>query len=1195
VDKVYTNPSIKLYIPINDSYYFVSTSRTGYLHGWAISSDVVEVKGCVYDISLVGGVYYSNDDKEENNIPTERTFDITLANGTSEDATIDLVVDRSSNYSYVPTVVESTGLSRPNKNKANQAIIDNKNIIKITLNPDAANGITQKIVYVEPMGGLNDNGLVRHIFNFSIAQGNPDDEITPEQVVSIDIEGDPRTTYVEGQKFSLSGFKVIAELQEGGTATIPGASYTVTPRHVLDEYNDSLREEFAKGFFEKYELSGYDDDDFYLYTAEFDEYMGGFEESSFEEYRLDGHDNEDEKDYRLLPSDTYVIISFGVHAKKIEITVSPSADIADVKISNGQLFDKWVTKGVGLGKTVIEKTGSFDAVVWYGETHGRFSFEASGGAKVYVEGVDEPLTPKDGLYHLDIDLGTSGADAVVDGVSKTVTVTTEPEGEDPTENTYTFTCYLQKYGDMPAWVYEYLSIASQYTNGTFISGEHGMNPVRTLRGDDLKSITADINSGCVSIGNFGGYITYRYPDDKPITDDPRNPYGVDFIVYGNTSSPNSGFSEPGNVLVSSDGVNWYTLAGSAHYEDYAKWNHRITYTRSGGGAKWEDESGNSGASYSYPMQDRYPHFSWEGKEDGMTLEGVFLQRSSGNDIGGSVAADFPDFGYADTGLRADSNAAGNPYGGNNGRRDTTDGFDLKWAVDKNGKPVDLSKEKIYYVKIQTASFILNSSTGEKSTEVNGVRKADPSNEDVGVTDPPEITVDGRLVNLSNAVIGDVPVWGVFTVSVGAPVGANVYINGVRGASRTFNDGIPDHGMLRVIVQEGVKAPVIYYMNLVAGAEGQEDKYTLVTFDADGGTVSYGGETAGILKVAYTPDLPDGARDFPTPKKPDSKFDGWFDNDGKQYAAYSNDMGEALTLTAKWEAAGGSGISEPVINSTVESTLENGKPRALDPDEYKVLDDLDLAEKPDTVLTLPTIIDKSKFEEENYLSEAVKEKLENIINFDEDGAPFINKDMILEGLEKAAEKTEFSVPAVDKSSLGEENKVIFFVADIKDAYDGEEDENGAKKLAIQTFAVDLSSCAGSRIDDVIMLKIMADEEGGVITVPLVRATAAYDMQDGEFIFTDDNSDVIHPEHKVKPGFVYYVTLAIRDDGPYDTDPAKGTVVDPSFPAPAVNAAKDPASAPGSGEFSGGCDAGLGIAPFAVLAIGLALYRRKRNLP
>ena len=79
----------------------------------------------------------------------------------------------------------------------------------------------------------------------------------------------------------------------------------------------------------------------------------------------------------------------------------------------------------------------------------------------------------------------------------------------------------------------------------------------------------------VSTG-VGGRLTVRF--DHPVTNDARNPYGVDFIIFGNAShildwqtpwtngDPNlttvldpGGFVEPGTVSVSRDGAIWYTF------------------------------------------------------------------------------------------------------------------------------------------------------------------------------------------------------------------------------------------------------------------------------------------------------------------------------------------------------------------------------------------------------------------------------------------------------------------------------------------------------------------------------------------------------------------------------------------------------------------------------------------------------------
>ena len=81
----------------------------------------------------------------------------------------------------------------------------------------------------------------------------------------------------------------------------------------------------------------------------------------------------------------------------------------------------------------------------------------------------------------------------------------------------------------------------------------------------------------VSTG-VGGRLTVRF--DHPVTNDSRNPYGVDFIIFGNANyildwqtpwtngDPNlttvldpGGFVEPGTVSVSQDGAVWHTFSG----------------------------------------------------------------------------------------------------------------------------------------------------------------------------------------------------------------------------------------------------------------------------------------------------------------------------------------------------------------------------------------------------------------------------------------------------------------------------------------------------------------------------------------------------------------------------------------------------------------------------------------------------------
>ena len=53
-------------------------------------------------------------------------------------------------------------------------------------------------------------------------------------------------------------------------------------------------------------------------------------------------------------------------------------------------------------------------------------------------------------------------------------------------------------------------------------------------------------------------------------------YGIDFIVYGNAFVGNP---EAAGVMVSNDGIKWYTLAGSRHYMNGTKWDQTISYVR----------------------------------------------------------------------------------------------------------------------------------------------------------------------------------------------------------------------------------------------------------------------------------------------------------------------------------------------------------------------------------------------------------------------------------------------------------------------------------------------------------------------------------------------------------------------------------------------------------------------------------------
>lgn len=433
-----------------------------------------------------------------------------------------------------------------------------------------------------------------------------------------------------------------------------------------------------------------------------------------------------------------------------------------------------------------------------------FTFQVPEGVEIY-DSASNKLTPRaDGTYSMDIAV-TSAADGSMfvpdwlmgkGGQSVTFRMKYGTQTADYRLNV------IRRNLQTGLSVADYLCVGSQYTN----NGNYGLYPERTLIGGDSWDTP-------ISLGGFGGYVTYQL--DTPIMNDPKNPYGIDLMIYGN-SGGGQGFSEPGNVLVSKDGKNWYMLAGSDYFDDNTEWGYELTYSA---GEKnkihWEDVHGNTGTmtlGQHPPKNENYPMAGFDASQP-VTVQGALLKSNAKDDYGTNAAA-FPDWGYAD----AQANRDGNPYTGDNTRGGG--GFDLSWAVDEDGKPVKL--DSIRYVKVMTASHVDGGGVGEKSTEVNAVSIATPQTENVGTTaSPQKITVNGKAVALEKGKTEyDARVdKDTVTVNVAAPEGTNVYINNAYGHTRIYEQA-PREGIVRVVVQEGEKAPLIYYISLKEGS-GQE--------------------------------------------------------------------------------------------------------------------------------------------------------------------------------------------------------------------------------------------------------------------------------------------------------------------------------------------------------------------------------------
>ena len=357
---------------------------------------------------------------------------------------------------------------------------------------------------------------------------------------------------------------------------------------------------------------------------------------------------------------------------------------------------------------------------------------------------------------------------------------------------------------------DYLCINSQYTNISYGFGGEG-----TL-GGTLKSL-----------GNFGGYATYYFEDG--LTDDPANKYGVDFYIDGNAFKDTStgtglGSMEPGQVWVSEDGSTWYALAGSQHYTN-AIWDYTVTYTKNGSGTHWSDNYGNSDTSvpnrtFSWPLTSVYFLNEALKDSDTITLSGILIPSVRGmvgpDDF--STYSSGAKFGYVDV----MQNGTNNPYGYNDDYTNASSGFDLAWAVDGNGNPVNVSGKSFHYVKVVTASNIVAGAANEKSTEVLKVYRATSAGASVGQTPAPTaITFSGNGITYSITPEEGKQIYEL-VLPMNAPTiqvegGAqNIYVNDQRIASDTASKAIAitkDNTLVRVIVQSGDMEPTIYLLKL----------------------------------------------------------------------------------------------------------------------------------------------------------------------------------------------------------------------------------------------------------------------------------------------------------------------------------------------------------------------------------------------
>ncbi len=380
-------------------------------------------------------------------------------------------------------------------------------------------------------------------------------------------------------------------------------------------------------------------------------------------------------------------------------------------------------------------------------------------------------------------------------------------------------------GTNPTSVVSYLPIG-QYANGA-------------NWGSSAGKFTSGLASTGVSLGAFGGYIEFYFED--AIENNAKNPYGVDFLVYGNAFDGNP---EAGAVQVSSDGETWYELAGSLYYAN------AFSYTGNQGAAN-KFSTAYTGtlrdATVTYNKNDSNitvtlkdaanatkvnnevfcPAVAWwplvsEGYPMGAIPSGLTNIGISHSDsqltfsgvtaVQDSNATAFYAFGYADvTPNGSNSNygtAVKNPYTAYTKGMNGGDGFDLDWAVDiETGEPVTVSD--IHYVRVYTATLD-NGTFGETSTEVCGICVANSNSSAVGVTDAP-ILVNPTTGAIHTAVRGGITPAGAGTYLL-TSTADNVFVNGVRvNASSGYTLNVASGSIYQIIVQSGTAQPYITWV------------------------------------------------------------------------------------------------------------------------------------------------------------------------------------------------------------------------------------------------------------------------------------------------------------------------------------------------------------------------------------------------
>ena len=168
------------------------------------------------------------------------------------------------------------------------------------------------------------------------------------------------------------------------------------------------------------------------------------------------------------------------------------------------------------------------------------------------------------------------------------------------------------------------------------------------------------------------------------------------------------------------------------------------------------------------------------------------------------------WGYAD--VRVNGSQYGtivnNPYADAPSAVGGGDGFDLSWAVDANGNPVQLSS--VRYVRVYSAVLFSAGVFGETSAEVCGLYVANGDGSGAATTTP-TVKVGTSTVTTSNMGTVTKKVYSATTKVTVTSGAENIYVNGEKvtsGTEITFSTPSGSTNYVQVITQSGTEAPYI---------------------------------------------------------------------------------------------------------------------------------------------------------------------------------------------------------------------------------------------------------------------------------------------------------------------------------------------------------------------------------------------------